>query len=147
MEMTEAHIIDLLPRLRARDVHELGGVLREPIVDWARKRAHEPGVRYAFLHDGQVVACGGVLEGAAPGIGAAWGIATEGWWRVLDVAMHVWGMIIDHGGYRRLECRCYADNVPANRFAIHVGFSLEGRLRSFTSRGEDLNQYGMVIGG
>lgn len=147
MELTEEHMLKILPRLRERDLHELAGVLRDPLEQWAAQRVRDPGVHYAFLYDGEVVAVGGVLEGAAPGVGSGWALAVDGWWRVLEQAMHVWSLFIKHGGYRRLECRCYADNEKANSFARRLGFKLEGTLKSFTVRGEDINQYGMVIGG
>ena len=146
MDMTEDHILDLLPRIRQRDVHELTGLMRESLEDWARSRARDPGVHYSVWHNGKVVACGGVLEGIVSGIGVGWAIAAEGWWRAYNDALNLWTMFVKHGGYRRLECKCYVDNEPANRFALKLGFMLEGCLRAYSLRGEDINQYGIVLG-
>lgn len=148
MEMTSAHIIDLMPRLRARDVHELTGLMREAtLVDFAARRAQAPGLAWTLMVDGVPMWCGGALEGVVAGTGALWLLGAVGCELYVKHLLRVWRLMLVHGGFRRLECKCYADNEAANRFALRAGFSLEGTLRGYTVRGEDVNQYGMVLGG
>lgn len=129
-------------------MHELRGIVREPSLgEWAARRAVAPGLSWTLLVGGIPMLCGGVLEGVARGIGAIWMVGAVGCERYIKHVLRVWRLVLIHGGFRRIECKCYADNLPANRFAVRAGFVLEGTLRAFTVRGEDVNQYGMVCHG
>lgn len=144
--MTASHLISLMPRLRARDVYELRGLMREGTLDeFAARRSIASGLSWTLMVNGLPVWCGGVLDGVSRGIGAFWLLGADGCERYAKHLMRVWRVILDHGGYRRLECKCYADNELANRFARRIGFELEGTLRAYTLRGEDVNQYGLVL--
>jgi RimJ/RimL family protein N-acetyltransferase len=146
--MTLEHILALLPRIRACDAYEILAASRyRTLEDWARSRLDIPGCAFSALEGDVVQACGGVLEGPVAGIGALWLVGSE---RLQSVAKHVlrvWRAIRDHGGFRRLECKCYAANDVANRFALRLGFTFEGTLRGYTLEGGELNQYGLVVGG
>jgi hypothetical protein len=142
VSMTEAHIIDLMPRLRARDRYEMDGVVREPLESWAAKRARDPGLAWSLIEDGMVLGVGGILD-AGRATGALWLLFADGWERHIRLVLGAWKIILSHGIYDRLECKCYADNEVANRFAVKQGFTLEKVLPAFTIRGEDVNQYGM----
>lgn len=146
MSLTPEHMLDILPRVRPRDRHELlGFVPEEHLKAWAVARAKYPGVGYTFALNGEVVGVGGVLEGPVPGIGVSWGLCTDRWVAMFSDLMQVWSVVVEHGGYRRLECKCYADNPGANALAKRMGYRFEGCLRGYTLRGEDINQYGMVF--
>lgn len=145
--MTSDHILSMVPRLRARDVHELTGIIRGSLEDWARSRLTGTGIAYALVHRGEVWICGGVLEGAVRGVGAIWFVCAEGWEHYVRHLLVMWRLVQEHAGFRRIEAKCYADNEVANRFALHTGFRFEGTLRGYTVRGEDVNQYGKLIGG
>lgn len=140
--MTEAHILDLMPRLRERDRHEMSGMVGEPLEVWARKRARDPGLAWSLVEDGIVLGCGGILD-VARATGAIWLLFADGWLRHARMVIGAFQIIRDSGAYERLECKCYADNAPANALAVKQGFTLERVLPAFTARGEDVNQYGM----
>ncbi len=143
------HILSMLPRIRARDAHEILSATRyRTLEDWARSRLDIPGCAFAALDEaGEVQACGGVLEGAVDGIGAVWLVGTEQLGRVAKHVLRVWRAIFEVGGFRRLECKCFAANEIANRFATRLGFVYEGTLCGYTREGRDVHQYGLLIGG
>jgi len=144
--MTADHLLSILPKMRERDRFEILNASRYPSLSaWAKSRVEAPGVSWTLLVNGVPVWCGGVLDGAVEGIGALWLVGTNEAARYAKHVLRVWKVIRQVGGYRRLECKCYADNVTANKFAERVGFRLEGTLRGYGLGGEDLNQYG--IGG
>lgn len=146
--MTAGHLNHLLPRLRPLDVEEILGASRYTTISaWAQSRVAMPGVAWTVLADGWPVWCGGVLEGAVRGIGALWLVGARGCERHVKHALRVWRVIVCDGGFRRLECKVYAGNEKANEFARRIGFKLEGTLAGYSLRGEDVNQYGMLIGG
>lgn len=146
--MTASHLFDILPRLRERDAAEILDASRFPTLEaWARSRIEGAGVSWAVLADGVPVWCGGVLEGAVRGIGAMWLVGAKGCEPFVMYAIRVWQTIFQHGGFRRLECKCFAANEQANRFARICGLSPEGTLRGYALSGADINQYGRVIGG
>lgn len=136
----------LLPRLRARDVAEILAASRfSSLEEWARSRLMGPGVAWTLLVSGVPVWCGGVLDGAVRGIGALWIVGSDEAGRYVKHVLRVWRQV-KAAGYRRLECKCYADNEPANRLAVRAGFLYEGTLRGFGVNGEDVNQYGLLTG-
>lgn len=144
--MTEAHIISLMPRLRERDVHEVRGIARqETLEEFARERARAVGAHWSLIEDGIVLGCGGILAGATYGSGLMWLLFADGWTRHLMLLARAWRMIKEYGDYRRLEAKCYADNPVACKFVEHCGFEREGVLKSYSVRGEDVVQYGLVL--
>lgn len=145
--MTPEHLVDILPRLREVDARELmDGSRHETLLSWAHSRVNAAGAAFTVLQDERPMWCGGVLEGAVSGIGAMWLVGAKGCEPLVMYAYRVWQVIVAEGGYRRLECKCFADNEPANRFAKIMGLAFEGTLRGFGLSGADMNQYGMVGG-
>lgn len=142
MPMTEAHIVDLMPRLRARDRYEMEGVVREPLEAWAKQRVRSQGMAWSLVEAGVVLGVGGILD-VGRATGAIWLLFADGWLRHVRRVLGAWEIIRTSGAYDRLECKCYADNEAANSFAVKQGFTLERVLPAFTLRGEDVNQYGM----
>lgn len=146
--MAAGHLTHILPRLRIRDVAEILHASRHAtLASWAHSRVASPGVSWTLLVDGSPVWIGGVLEGAVRGIGALWLVGVRGCERRVKHVLRVWRVIVTDGGYRRLECKVYAANEKANTFALRAGFKFEGTLAGYGMKGEDLNQYGMKIGG
>lgn len=148
MDLALSDLMQLLPRMRPRDVEEILGASRHSTLEsWAMSRVESPGNAWTLLVNGQPVWCGGVLEGAVRGIGALWMVGARGCERYVKHVLRTWRVIIKDGGFRRLECKVYAGNEKANTFAQRAGFQLEGTLRGYSTGGEDVNQYGMLIGG
>jgi hypothetical protein len=143
--LTLAHMTSILPRLRPIDVEEILGGTRHPSLEaWARSRVEIPGVAWAVLVDGVPMWCVGVLEGAVRGIGAMWLVGARGCEPYVKHVMRIVRVILSDGGFRRVECKCYADNDAANRFAMRFGFKFEGTLRGYSLQGKDINQYGVL---
>ena len=142
--MTASHLESLLPRLREADVREILGASRHPTMQsWAAAKVASAGVSLTLLVDGVPMICGGVLEGAVRGIGVLWLVGARGCERHIKHVLRVWRAIREEGGYRRLECKCYAGNEKANEFAQRAGLRFEGRLEGYALDGSDLNQYGL----
>ena len=144
--MSPAHLMAIVETLRARDVDELRASVREATLqEWAAKRSLAPGLSWTVMVDGVPMWCGGVLEGVVRGIGTMWLVGAKGCERYVKHAMRIFRIIVKHGGFRRIECKCFADNESANRYALHIGFTLEGCLKAWAADGRDINQYGMVL--
>lgn len=117
-ELTLAMLLDLIPRLDARHRVE---ILRahESLEKWAVDRCTQPGIAWAFFLNGEIVGAGGVIT--ERGIGHLWMAGAAGW---TDYARHpikVAREIFAARAYQALQCTCYEDNEPAQRFAEYLG--------------------------
>lgn len=145
--MTASHLESLLPRLRGQDLREILGASRhETLQSWAAAKVASAGVSLTVLVDGVPMICGGVLEGAVRGIGVLWMVGARGCERHIKHVLRVWRVILKEGGFRRLECKCYAGNEKANEFARRAGLRFEGGLTGYALDGSTLNQYGLTGG-
>ncbi|HLG87054.1 MAG TPA: hypothetical protein VKZ79_07645 [Alphaproteobacteria bacterium] len=130
---------DLLRWLPVAD--RLGGPASVVSDDLVRRFAARPGFGFALLDSGYIVGAGGVME-LWPGRGLVWmtpGIHAE--WRhfrrALAHARRWLGALQASGRFRRLECTVDACDQAAYRWAHHLGFVLEARLRAYAPDGSD----------
>lgn len=117
--------------LRPGAVQALAGM--PPLCELARAY-HAAGPAWTVLHGDTAIACGGVVR-FWPGVGECWCWAGAGVdaqpvafarlaRRVVD------GLARSHG-FHRLQVHARLDDMRANRFALHLGFTLEGRCPGF----------------
>jgi hypothetical protein len=117
--------------LRPGAVQALAGM--PPLGELARAY-HAAGPAWTVLDGDAVMACGGVVR-FWPGVGECWCWAGAG----VDLApvafarlaLRVVESLGREHGFHRLQVHAHADDVRANRFATHLGFTLEGRCPGF----------------
>lgn len=115
------------------------------VTAWMRERIAAPGIKFAMLAGGVPVAAGGVVATGLRDVGEVWLLPGAGWRPHVKTVLTAWRAILREGGYRRLECNCFASNLTAQRFAHRAGFELEGRRRAILPSGEDVLYYGIVL--
>ncbi|MDP3425890.1 MAG: hypothetical protein Q8S17_00740 [Humidesulfovibrio sp.] len=135
-----AHAASL--RLRPGAVSAMAGL--PPLASLARVYA-AAGPAWSVLDGATVIACGGVVR-FWPGVGECWCWAGAS----VDVApvafarlaRRVVDSLLREQGFHRLQLHTRLDDVRANRFASHLGFTLEGRCPCFGADRSTHNLYG-----
>ena len=140
MPFLPAHAASL--RLRPGAVSALSG--QPPLEELARAYA-AAGPAWTVLDGEEVIACGGVVR-FWPGVGESWCWAGAGVDAVPVAFARLVRRIVQDltqgHGFHRLQLHARLDDVRANRFATHLGFTLEGRCPGFGADRSTHNLYG-----
>lgn len=140
MPFLPAHAASL--RLRPGAVLALAGL--PPLGELARAY-QAAGPAWTVLDGETVIACGGVVR-FWPGVGECWcwagaGVDAVGLAFARLARRIVDGLALEHG-FHRLQLHASLDDMRANRFATHLGFTLEGRCPGFGADRSTHNLYG-----
>jgi len=116
-----------------------------PPLDELARAYQGAGPAWTVVAGGEAIACGGVVR-FWPGVGECWCWAGAGVdrWPVAFARLVrgvVQGLCREHG-FHRLQIHVRADDERANRFASHLGFTLEGRCPGFGADRSTHNLYG-----
>jgi len=119
--------------LRPGAVQALAGMA--PLPQLARAY-HAAGPAWTVLDGDTPIACGGVVR-FWPGVGECWCWVGTGVDAVpvafARLARRIVGALVREHRFHRLQLHARLDDVRANRFATHLGFTLEGRCPGFGS--------------
>jgi len=142
MPFLTAHAASL--RLRPGAVSALAGL--PPLAELARAYA-AAGPAWTVCNGEAVIACGGVVR-FWPGVGECWCWAGAGVDAVPVAFVRLARRIVDalgmEQGFHRLQLHARQDDLRANRFAKHLGFTLEGSCPGFGADRSTHNLYGRV---
>lgn len=135
-----AHAADI--RLRPGAVLALAGM--PPLKELAQAY-HAAGPAWTVLAGDTAIACGGTVR-FWPGVGECWCWAGAG----VDaspvafarLARRVLEDLAREHGFHRLQVHARLDDARANRFALHLGFTLEGRCHGYGPDQSTHNLYG-----
>lgn len=117
-----------------------------PLSELARAY-HAAGPAWTVCCGGEVLACGGAVR-FWPGVGECWCWAGAGVERCAVAFARLAGRVVQslerEHGFHRLQMHVRVDAVRANRFASHLGFTLEGRCPGFGPDQSTHHLYGRI---
>ena len=126
--------------MRLRHFDRLGAVAIQGVREHLEfNKARGPS--WSLEHDGDIVACAGVLV-LEPGRGDAWALTSELVHRY-PLAFHrrvKWCLadIMSNFNLHRIQCVCDCEHATSLKWLNRLGFTPEGRLRQFTGDGRDV---------
>lgn len=109
----------------------------------AREIVAAKGIGWTAEHDGQVIACAGIVQ-MHDERGMAWAMLSKDALRHIKTIHRVIANVLDRAPWRRIEMTVDARHAAGCRWAERLGFEREGLMRAYTPDGRDCFLYARV---
>lgn len=142
-ELTPEHVVELLPRLRETDVHELAAADGSTPFDAMTQILARPGMKFAWSVDGTVEAIFGATQfslmgrGASPFLLGSDAISEHP--REILTLSRRW-MMLAQSKYAYLENWVHHENLKSLHWLHRIGFTVE-KARPYGAAGERFHRF------
>ncbi len=111
--------------------------------EYAEELCAQAGVAWAAVADGRTIACAGLLE-MWPGRAQGWALFSAAALGNFVGIHRMAKRVLCDSAWQRVEVTVDAGHAAGVRWAERLGFTLEGRMRKYTSDGRDCLLYARV---